>query len=299
MSNSKSSKFKKFVKVTAAVLAVIFVIMRIIAKKQKAAAYYENEPEEQNKMRGKKVVFVEDEDDPANADGVQGHLEDVGEVTHYPTFYERYIKRAFDVVLSFFGMVCLAPVYAVTAIAIKKDDPGPVIFCQKRVGENKRYFKLFKFRSMRLDTPKNVPTHMLDNPDQYLLKSGKLIRKLSIDELPQLWNIFVGNMSIIGPRPALWNQDFLTAERDKYGANDIKPGLTGLAQIKGRDELEIPEKAKIDGVYANALKGSSMSGLMMDTKILFGSVYAVLKSQGVVEGGTGQLAKEFEKAKML
>lgn len=296
---SKHSKLKKFIKVTSAILAVTFVIMRIIAKKQKAAAYYENEIDEQNAMEGKKVVFVEDENDPANADGVQGHLEDVGEVAHYPTFYERYIKRAFDIVLSFLGMVCLAPVYAVTALAIKKDDPGSVIFCQKRVGENKRYFKLFKFRSMRLDTPKNVPTHMLDNPNQYLLKSGKLIRKLSIDELPQLWNIFVGNMSIIGPRPALWNQDFLTAERDKYGANDIKPGLTGLAQISGRDELAIPDKARLDGVYAEALKESSLSGLMMDTKMMFGSVYAVLKSKGVVEGGTGQLAKEFEKANAL
>ena len=296
---SKHSKLKKIIKFTAAILAVTFVIMRIIAKKQKAAAYYEDETEEQNAMEGKKVVFVEDENDPVNADGVQGHLEAVEESVHYPTLYERYIKRGFDVVMSFFGMICLAPVYAVTALAIKKDDPGPVIFCQKRVGENKRYFKLFKFRSMRLDTPKNVPTHMLDNPDQYLLKSGKLIRKLSIDELPQLWNIFVGNMSIIGPRPALWNQDFLTAERDKYGANDIKPGLTGLAQISGRDELAIPDKARLDGVYAEALKESSLSGLMMDTKMLFGSVYAVLKSQGVVEGGTGQLAKEFEKANAL
>ena len=296
---SKHSKLKKIIKFTAAILAVTFVIMRIIAKKQKAAAYYEDETEEQNAMEGKKVVFVEDENDPVNADGVQGHLEAVEESVHYPTLYERYIKRGFDVVMSFFGMICLAPVYAVTALAIKKDDPGPVIFCQKRVGENKRYFKLFKFRSMRLDTPKNVPTHMLDNPDQYLLKSGKLIRKLSIDELPQLWNIFVGNMSIIGPRPALWNQDFLTAERDKYGANDIKPGLTGLAQISGRDELAIPDKARLDGVYAEALKESSLSGLMMDTKMLFGSVYAVLKSQGVVEGGTGQMAKEFEKANAL
>lgn len=292
-------KFRKFIKVSAVILGVAFFIMRMIAKKQKAATYYEDEPLEQNDMQGKSVVFVEDEDDEVNADGKQGHLESTGLVTHYPTFYEKFIKRGFDVVLSFFGMVFLAPVYAITAIFIKKDDPGPAMFCQKRVGENKRYFKLYKFRSMRLDTPKNVPTHMLDNPDQYILKSGKIIRKLSIDELPQLWNIFIGNMSIIGPRPALWNQDFLTAERDKYGANDIKPGLTGLAQIKGRDELEIPEKAKLDGLYAQNLKYSSLSGLQMDTKILLGSVYAVLRSQGVVEGGTGQMAKEFEKAKML
>lgn len=294
-----NKKIKKIIKVGSVILFGAFVVMRIIAKKQQAAAYYEDEPLEQNQMKGKKVVFVEDEDDEVNADGKQGHLESTGLVTHYPTFYEKFIKRGFDVVLSFFGMVFLAPVYAITAIFIKKDDPGPAMFCQKRVGENKRYFKLYKFRSMRLDTPKNVPTHMLDNPDQYILKSGKIIRKLSIDELPQLWNIFIGNMSIIGPRPALWNQDYLTAERDKYGANDIKPGLTGLAQIKGRDELEIPEKAKLDGVYANAIKASSISGLQMDTKILLGSVYAVLRSKGVVEGGTGQMAKEFEKAKML
>ena len=287
-----NKKIKKIIKVGSVILFGAFVVMRIIAKKQQAAAYYEDEPLEQNQMKGKKVVFVEDEDDEVNADGKQGHLESTGLVTHYPTFYEKFIKRGFDVVLSFFGMVFLAPVYAITAIFIKKDDPGPAMFCQKRVGENKRYFKLYKFRSMRLDTPKNVPTHMLDNPDQYILKSGKIIRKLSIDELPQLWNIFIGNMSIIGPRPALWNQDYLTAERDKYG-------LTGLAQIKGRDELEIPEKAKLDGVYANAIKASSISGLQMDTKILLGSVYAVLRSKGVVEGGTGQMAKEFEKAKML
>lgn len=294
-----NKKLKKFIRVSAIILGVAFFIMKMFAKKQKSATYYEDEPLEQNEMQGKKVVFVEDKNDEPNADGVQGHLESMGVTTHYPTFYEKFIKRGFDVLLSFFGMVCLAPVYAVTALCIKKDDPGPVIFCQKRVGEDKRYFKLFKFRSMRLDTPKNVPTHMLDNPDQYLLKSGKLIRKLSIDELPQLWNIFIGNMSIIGPRPALWNQDFLTAERDKYGANDIKPGLTGLAQIKGRDELEIPDKAKIDGEYAQALKKSSISGLIMDTKIMFGSVVAVLESKGVVEGGTGQMEKEFEKANEL
>ena len=194
-----NKKIKKIIKVGSVILFGAFVVMRIIAKKQQAAAYYEDEPLEQNQMKGKKVVFVEDEDDEVNADGKQGHLESTGLVTHYPTFYEKFIKRGFDVVLSFFGMVFLAPVYAITAIFIKKDDPGPAMFCQKRVGENKRYFKLYKFRSMRLDTPKNVPTHMLDNPDQYILKSGKIIRKLSIDELPQLWNIFIGNMSIIGP----------------------------------------------------------------------------------------------------
>lgn len=290
-----NKKLKNAVIFTGVALGATFLVMKKIADKQKPASYYEDEPAEQNAMRGKKVMFVESEDDAPNADGMQGHLEAVGQTDNKQTFYEKYVKRGLDVVLSFGGMVVLSPVYAVTALAIKCDDPGPVIFHQKRVGQDKRYFKLSKFRSMKLDTPKNVPTHMLDNPDQYLLKVGKLIRKLSIDELPQLWNIFIGNMSVIGPRPALWNQDFLTAERDKYGANDIKPGLTGLAQAHGRDELEIPDKAKLDGEYAAALKKSSLSGLKMDIKVFVDSVKAVLKSDGVVEGGTGEMHKQEEK----
>ena len=294
MSNFKA-KLKKAAIVSGVTLGAAYTVMSYVARKQRPRTVYKNEPEEQNPMAGKKVVFVENANDPVNADGKQGHLEAVGESSYKPTFYAKYIKRGMDKILSFGGMVVLSPIYAVTAVAIKLDDPGPVIFHQKRVGKNKSYFQLSKFRSMKLDTPKNVPTHMLDNPDQYLLKSGKLIRKLSIDELPQLWNIFVGNMSVIGPRPALWNQDFLTAERDKYGANDVKPGLTGLAQAHGRDELEIPDKAKLDGEYARALKKSSWSGFKMDMKVFFDSVKAVLKHDGVVEGGTGQLAKEFEK----
>lgn len=290
-----NKKLKNAAIFTGVALGATFLVMKKIADKQKPASYYEDEPAEQNAMRGKKVVFVESEDDAPNADGMQGHLEAIGQTEHKQTFYEKYVKRGLDVVLSFGGMVVLSPVYAVTALAIKCDDPGPVIFHQKRVGQDKRYFKLSKFRSMKLDTPKNVPTHMLDNPDQYLLKVGKLIRKLSIDELPQLWNIFIGNMSVIGPRPALWNQDFLTAERDKYGANDIKPGLTGLAQAHGRDELEIPDKAKLDGEYAVALKKSSLSGLKMDIMVFVDSVKAVLKSDGVVEGGTGEIHKQEEK----
>ena len=289
--SSFKSKLKKAMAYSGAALGITFLAMRSVAKKQKSKTLYKNQPEEQNPMTGKKVVFVENEKDAVNADGKQGHLEAVGESSYTPTFYDKYIKRGFDVMMSFCGMVALSPIYAVTALAIKFDDPGPVIFHQKRVGQDKRYFKLSKFRSMKLDTPKNVPTHMLDNPDQYLLKVGKLIRKLSIDELPQLWNIFIGNMSVIGPRPALWNQDFLTAERDKYGANDIKPGLTGLAQAHGRDELEIPDKAKLDGEYAAALKKSSWSGFMMDVKVFIDSVKAVLKSDGVIEGGTGQMKK--------
>lgn len=292
-----NKKLMKTLTVTGVVLGTTFVIMKKIAEKQYPKSVYADQPEEQNKMKGKKVIFIEDKNDPVNADGLQGHLEAVGTVEHLPTFYERYVKRGIDIVLSFGGLVVLAPVYAFTALAIKADDPGPVLFKQKRVAQNKGYFQLLKFRSMSVNTPKDVPTHMLK--DGGITKVGAFIRKTSIDELPQLWNIFIGNMSIIGPRPGLWNQDYLTAERDKYGANDVKPGLTGLAQISGRDELEIPDKAKLDGVYANALRTSSISGMFMDIKILVGSVFAVLKSKGVVEGGTGAIAKETAKAKNL
>ena len=292
-------KLKKAIFITGAFLSAAFVVMRGAAKKRRPASEYEDRPEEQNPLKGKKVVFVENDREPMNADGMRGHLEAVGESIYVPTFYDKHIKRGFDMVLSFMGMVVLAPVFAVTAAAVKIEDPGPAIFKQKRVAQSKGYFEVMKFRSMRLDTPKNVPTHMLDDPDKYILKSGKLIRKLSIDELPQLWNIFVGNMSVIGPRPALWNQDYLTAERDKYGANDVKPGLTGLAQINGRDELEIPDKARLDGEYAAAIKRSSWSGLKMDIKVFVGSVKAVLKSDGVVEGGTGELHKEQENAEKV
>ena len=210
---------------------------------------YSDKPEQKNPMEGKKVVFVEDINDKENADGVRGHLEAVGESTHVAGIYEKYIKRGIDIILSFGGLVLLSPVMGAIALAIKIEDPGPVFFTQKRLGKNKQYFQLHKFRSMKMDTPHDVPTHMLDNPDQYITKVGKFIRAHSLDELPQIWDIFVGNMSVIGPRPGLWNQDLLTAEREKYGANDVKPGLTGWAQINGRDELEIPDKAKLDGEY--------------------------------------------------
>lgn len=205
------------------------------------------------------------------------------------TFYEKYIKRGFDVVLSGLGAVILLPVFAVTAAAIFIEDPGPVIFKQKRVGINKSHFELYKFRSMRLDTPHDVPTHQLDNPDQYILKTGGFIRKYSIDELPQLINILKGDMSIVGPRPALWNQYDLIAERDRYGANRVLPGLTGWAQINGRDELEIPVKAKMDGKYARALRKNSPTGFFIDLTVLFKTVGSVLHSEGVVEGGTGAI----------
>ncbi len=200
--------------------------------------------------------------------------------------YTKFLKRIIDIVLSGVGLMVLAIPMLIVAIIIKCEDPGPVIFKQKRVGKNKELFSLYKFRSMKMSTPHDTPTHMLENPEQYLLKSGRFIRKTSIDELPQLWNIFKGDMSIIGPRPALWNQDDLIAERDKYGANDVKPGLTGWAQINGRDELEIPVKAKLDGEYVKRMR------FLFDCKCFFGTIASVLKSDGVVEGGTGEMKKE-------
>ena len=238
-----------------------------------------------NPMEGKRVVFIEDSGDRENADGVRGHLKAVGVSEYKPGVYEKYIKRLLDIVLSGAGMLILSPVYLAVIIAIKADDPGPVFFTQKRVGRNKRYFKLHKFRSMKMSTPHDVPTHMLEDPDQYITGIGRFMRRTSIDELPQLWDIFVGNMSVIGPRPALWNQDVLVAERDKYSANDVKPGLTGWAQINGRDELEIPEKARLDGEYVRRI------GFPFDVRCFFRTIFSVVKSEGVVEGGTGEIKK--------
>ena len=238
-----------------------------------------------NPMEGKKVIFVPDDKDPANADGVRGHLEAVGNSLHHMGIYEGIIKRMIDIVVSLLGLVILFPVYLIIIVAIEIDDPGPFFFAQRRVGKDKRFFSLHKFRSMKMSTPHDVPTHMLENPAQYITKVGGFLRRTSLDELPQILDIFVGNMSIIGPRPALWNQDLLTAERDKYGANDIKPGLTGWAQINGRDELEIPVKAKLDGEYKASL------GLKMDVKCFLGSLHVFGKDESVVEGGTGEMKK--------
>ena len=234
-------------------LGAVAAGMAVVAAIKKPGSVYQDKPEERNPMEGKIVKFIENADEPANADGVCGHLEAVGVTEHKAGIYEKYVKRVIDIILSFGGLVILSPVFTILALWIAIDDPGPVLFTQKRIGKDKQYFKLHKFRSMKCATPKNVPTHMLDNPEQYITKSGRFIRAHSLDELPQIWDIFVGNMSVIGPRPGLWNQDLLTAERDKYGANDIKPGLTGWAQINGRDELEILVKAKYDGEYAKNL----------------------------------------------
>lgn len=182
-------------------------------------------------------------------------------------------------------MILASWLYLIIIIAIKIDDPGPVFFAQKRVGNHKEYFNLYKFRSMKMSTPHDVPTHLLENPEQYITRVGKFLRKTSLDEIPQLWNILNGDMSIIGPRPALWNQYDLIEERDKYGANDIKPGLTGWAQINGRDELEIDVKAKLDGEYVEK------QSFGFDCKCFFGTIGKVLSSEGVVEGGTGEMKK--------
>lgn len=199
--------------------------------------------------------------------------------------YTKFFKRLIDILLSGIGLIVLAIPMLIVVIIIRCEDPGPVIFKQKRVGLHKKYFNLYKFRSMNMDTPHDMPTHMLENPQQYILKVGGFIRKTSIDELPQMWNILKGDMSIIGPRPALWNQDDLIAERDKFGANDVKPGLTGWAQINGRDELEIPAKAKLDGEYVDKMS------FAMDVKCFFGTIKSVLKHDGVVEGATGKMQK--------
>ncbi|GKU31637.1 sugar transferase [Clostridium folliculivorans] len=193
------------------------------------------------------------------------------------------IKRLIDIVLSFIALIVLSPIFLILIIAIKIDSKGPILFRQKRVGINKTYFNILKFRTMRIDTPKDTPTHLLENPDQWITKVGKFLRKTSLDELPQIWNIFVGEMSIIGPRPCLWNQYDLIELRDNYGANDVRPGLTGWAQINGRDELPIEIKAELDGEYIEKI------GFIMDVKCFFGTIVSVLKSDGVVEGGTGTM----------
>lgn len=200
--------------------------------------------------------------------------------------YQRFGKRLLDVLLSGCGIVILSPVYLIVSLAIVLDDPGPILFRQKRVGIHKSFFQILKFRTMKMETPKDVPTHLLENPQQYITRVGSVLRKTSLDELPQIFQIFTGKMSIIGPRPALWNQDDLIAERDLYGANDVRPGLTGWAQINGRDELPISVKARFDGEYVQKMS------FLFDCKCFFGTIFSVLRHDGVVEGGTGTLDRE-------
>ena len=216
---------------------------------------------------------------------------DLIDISKKETIYERLYKPILDKVLAFGGLIVLSPMLVILSIAVFVDDPGPVFFTQERIGKNKNLFRLHKFRTMRMNTPHDVPTHQLKDPEQYITRVGKFLRKYSLDELPQIWDIFIGNMSIIGPRPALWNQDDLVAERDKYGANNILPGLTGWAQINGRDELEIAEKARLDGKYVEKLRQGGWRALLFDMKCFLGTVRSVLESDGVVEGGTGEMRK--------
>lgn len=202
--------------------------------------------------------------------------------------YKHFFKRFIDIILSALAIVLLIVPMLLVAIAIKIDSKGPVLFKQKRVGKNKKHFNILKFRTMRIDTPHDAPTHELSDPKKWITKVGGFLRKTSLDELPQIFNIFVGQMSIIGPRPALWNQYDLIEERDKYGANDVRPGLTGWAQINGRDELEIPVKAKLDGEYIEK------QSFFFDIRCFFGTIFSVLRSDGIVEGGTGELNKQIE-----
>ena len=198
----------------------------------------------------------------------------------------KFIKRSLDIFLSLVGMLILSPFILILIIVIKLDSKGPVLFKQKRIGIHKKTFQILKFRTMRIDTPKDTPTHLLENPEQWITKTGHFLRKTSLDELPQIWNIFVGDMSIIGPRPALWNQYDLIEERDRYGANDVLPGLTGWAQIHGRDELPISKKAELDGYYVQHLSFG------LDVRCFFGTIKSVVKSEGVVEGGTRNMEKK-------
>lgn len=200
--------------------------------------------------------------------------------------YKKYIKRFLDICLSVLGLIFLSPLFLLLILAIKMDSKGPILFRQKRVGIHKTHFNILKFRTMKIDTPKDTPTHMLAAPEQYITKVGKFLRKTSLDELPQIINILKGDMSIIGPRPALWNQYDLIAERDKYHANDVLPGLSGWAQINGRDELEIPLKARLDGEYVKRLS------FRFDCICFWGTVLSVAKHDGVVEGGTGEMKKK-------
>lgn len=208
--------------------------------------------------------------------------------------YKHFIKRLLDIILSTIGIIVLALPMMIVAIVIKIDSPGPVLFKQRRIGLHKKEFTILKFRSMPVSAPSNVATHQLDVNVIQMSKLQKAIRKSSIDELPQLYNIWVGSLSVCGPRPALYNQDDLVAERDKYGANDVKPGLTGWAQINGRDELEIDVKAELDGEYTAALNAGHFKGLVMDCRCFWGTIKSVLKSDGVVEGGVGEMKKQEE-----
>lgn len=271
MTNLMKMKKREKIFVIASMLGGCYSIMRMIAKKG---------DEGQNMNEGNPYWKKPDEPNRLRADALP------------LTIYEKSIKPATDKMLAFGGLLFLSPVFGLISLAVYLDDPGPVIFTQKRVGKNREFFSLHKFRSMKMDTPHDMPTHMLENPEQYITGVGRILRKYSLDELPQIWDIFRGKMSVIGPRPALWNQEDLVACRDLYGANDVLPGLTGLAQIQGRDELEIVDKARLDGEYVKELHKGGYRAFIQDAKCFLSTVGCVLKHEGVIEGGTGKIKRD-------
>lgn len=279
MTSGKRQEFwKKGIVKIVILLGGLYAAMRHLAKKQ-------IEPESIN-QENPYISSCGNDNQDGQRQKDDGQKRDVRKTA---SIYRNRIKPFLDRLLSFIALVLLAPVFAVIALAVYVDDPGPVFFTQTRVGKNKNFFSLHKFRSMKMSTPHDVPTHQLKNPEQYITKVGRVLRKTSLDELPQIWDIFRGKMSIIGPRPALWNQEDLVTEREKYGANDVMPGLTGWAQINGRDELEIEEKAKLDGVYAKKLKSGGITAFFFDVKCFVKTIQSIIYSEGIVEGGTGEL----------
>lgn len=262
-----------------AVLSILICLFLLL----KLVAFFKKDPADINAQNPYLFPqYIDTQLEPAMAQAARNMPAKPGYV---PSFYVTYLKPILDIVLAFMGLILLSPVFLVIVVAMIMDDPGPIFFKQKRVGKGKTFFLLHKFRSMKMSTPHDVPTHQLSNPEQYITKVGKFLRKTSLDELPQIWDIFRGEMSVIGPRPALWNQADLVAQREQYAANDIKPGLTGWAQINGRDELEIPVKAQLDGEYVRRMS------FLFDCQCFWGTILSVLKHEGVVEGGTGELHK--------
>lgn len=257
-------------------LICLFVLLKVVA-------FIKKDPEDVNTQNPYLFPqYIDTQLDPAMAQAAHNMP---AKPSYAPSFYTVYVKPVLDAILSFAGLLLLSPVFLIIVLTIVVDDPGPVFFTQKRVGKGKTFFRLHKFRSMKMSTPHDVPTHQLSTPEQYITRVGKFLRKTSLDELPQIWDIFRGKMSVIGPRPALWNQADLVAQREKYAANDVTPGLTGWAQINGRDELEIPVKAKFDGEYI------AKQSFLFDCKCFWDTVLSVLKHEGVVEGGTGEIHK--------
>ena len=268
--SKKKKCIKAIVKISAIILGTTFVIMNVIARKKKADSIYENEVKQKNPFEGKKVIFVENDCDKENADGVKGHLEVIGKSEGLSGFYDKTIKRIIDILLSFIGLVILAPVMGIIALAIKVEDPGPAIFVQKRVGQNKKFFKLHKFRSMKMSTPHDVPTHMLDNPEQYITRVGRFLRKHSLDELPQLINVLKGDMSLVGPRPE--QTKYVEEFREKIPRymikHQVRPGLTGWAQVNGyRGDTSIRKRIDYDLYYIENWT------LGFDIRILFLTIF--------------------------